>query len=120
MLRRLFATRIGYTNNLTKFIYFKPYEVPTKGIYELVKVDTQFDDEIPRSSVFKPNVVGESEILVIADKVVVMNTINNSTTVKMYDGGFKGVGITATINKYDYAIVSGLILAMGGVMLIEN
>jgi hypothetical protein len=39
MLRRLFATRIGYA--ATDFIYFKPYEVPTKGKYEHHKLKIQ-------------------------------------------------------------------------------
>lgn len=79
-------------------------------------VKNEFEDKISKTLV-KSTVVGEAEILVISDRVVVAEMMNNIMKVNTYDFEFKGgVGRKATINAFGYVFGIGLVFA-GGIAL---
>ena len=77
MLRRFFSIRVGYTNQLTNFIYFNPNEVPNEGDYDIVKVDISnaaLKNKISKTTLCFTKKIGSCTIKAFEKTIVVFDT----------------------------------------------
>lgn len=84
MLRRLFATKIGYTNSTVNFIYLKPNEIHCGGDYDIVEVETELDSLVPKTNNINFKKIGESNVFKNYKEINVINVINDKITHETY------------------------------------